>query len=174
MITTTLRVVVMVQFSSLYHLFILPASPPHKTPYYHSLLINGVPMMHIRCLQVPGMEPSSSSASASSAPQGQEATPIPPSSLPPSSAPAPADDNDDDDDDDDDDGFRLPGTWLEGDSLAPPCESDLDIVQGLIDLAHITSNDVSGEPSLLNHLIEQVAIPLLQLGSPMNRCPLGY
>lgn len=29
----------------------------------------------------------------------------------------------------------LDGFWLEGDSLAPPCQADLDVVNGILDLA---------------------------------------
>jgi len=53
------------------------------------------------------------------------------------------DDEYDDDDEEEEEDFRLPGTWLEGDSLAPPCESELDIIDGLIELAQITSTEVS-------------------------------
>ena len=36
----------------------------------------------------------------------------------------------------------LPGQlWMEGDSLAPPCQSDLDLVPHIISLAHLSSSD---------------------------------
>lgn len=40
------------------------------------------------------------------------------------------------------DEFRLPGEWLEGDSLAPPCQSDYGIMDALVDLAQISDKDV--------------------------------
>jgi len=32
--------------------------------------------------------------------------------------------------------------WIEGDSLAPPCQSDHDIVDQIIQLAKLTTDDV--------------------------------
>ncbi|EQC25228.1 hypothetical protein SDRG_16899 [Saprolegnia diclina VS20] len=45
---------------------------------------------------------------------------------------------------DDDEGYEneQPFMWLEGDSLAPPCQSDYDIVQAIIDFAHVQPTDV--------------------------------
>lgn len=33
--------------------------------------------------------------------------------------------------------------WMEGDSLAPPCQADMDVVRAIIDFAGVTSDDVS-------------------------------
>lgn len=33
--------------------------------------------------------------------------------------------------------------WMEGDSLAPPCQADMDVVRAIIDFAGVTENDVS-------------------------------
>ena len=46
------------------------------------------------------------------------------------------------DDDDDDDEYDALNTWLEGDSLAPPCQAELDVVEAIIEFAKPTSNDV--------------------------------
>jgi len=51
--------------------------------------------------------------------------------------------NDDyNDDDDDDDDYDALNTWLEGDSLAPPCQAELDVVEKLIEFANPSNNDV--------------------------------
>ena len=52
-------------------------------------------------------------------------------------------DEDEDEDEDEDDYSILPGqVWMEGDSLAPPCQSDLEIVPEIISLANIRATDV--------------------------------
>lgn len=33
--------------------------------------------------------------------------------------------------------------WMEGDSLAPPCQADMDVVRAIIDFAGVTQDDVS-------------------------------
>lgn len=33
--------------------------------------------------------------------------------------------------------------WMEGDSLAPPCQADMDVVRAIIDFARVTQDDVS-------------------------------
>ena len=33
--------------------------------------------------------------------------------------------------------------WMEGDSLAPPCQADMDVVRAIIDFAGVTEDDVS-------------------------------
>jgi hypothetical protein len=33
------------------------------------------------------------------------------------------------------------GFWMEGDSLAPPCQTDMDIVKNILEFANITKND---------------------------------
>ncbi|OQR87483.1 hypothetical protein ACHHYP_08783 [Achlya hypogyna] len=45
---------------------------------------------------------------------------------------------------DDDEGYEneQPFMWLEGDSLAPPCQSDYDIVQAIVDFAGVQPTDV--------------------------------
>lgn len=32
--------------------------------------------------------------------------------------------------------------WMEGDSLAPPCQADMDVVRAIIDFAGVTQDDV--------------------------------
>ncbi|RLN45126.1 hypothetical protein BBJ28_00017510 [Nothophytophthora sp. Chile5] len=48
------------------------------------------------------------------------------------------------DDDDDDDDDQNPGAfmWMEGDSLAPPCQSDRDVVSKIVAIANVTPDDV--------------------------------
>lgn len=46
---------------------------------------------------------------------------------------------------DDDEGVSdnpLPA-WMEGDSLAPPCQADMDVVRAIVDFAGVTADDVS-------------------------------
>ncbi len=33
--------------------------------------------------------------------------------------------------------------WMEGDSLAPPCQADMDVVRAIIDFVGVTEDDVS-------------------------------
>ncbi|OQS04969.1 hypothetical protein THRCLA_20746 [Thraustotheca clavata] len=46
--------------------------------------------------------------------------------------------------DEEDEGYEneQPFMWLEGDSLAPPCQSDYEIVQSIVDFAKVTPSDV--------------------------------
>lgn len=48
-----------------------------------------------------------------------------------------------DEEEEDDEGPILPGMWMDGDSLAPPCQSELGLVGDLIEMAGITDKDVS-------------------------------
>lgn len=32
--------------------------------------------------------------------------------------------------------------WIEGDSLAPPCQSDRDVVEKIVEIAQVTPSDV--------------------------------
>jgi hypothetical protein len=45
--------------------------------------------------------------------------------------------------DDEEDEAILPGMWMEGDSLAPPCQSEMALVPQVIAMAGITTEDVS-------------------------------
>lgn len=45
--------------------------------------------------------------------------------------------------DDEEDEAILPGMWMEGDSLAPPCQSEMVLVPQVISMAGITAEDVS-------------------------------
>lgn len=50
-----------------------------------------------------------------------------------------------DEEEEDDEGVSdnpLPA-WMEGDSLAPPCQADMDVVRAIIDFAGVTADDVS-------------------------------
>ncbi|ETW02608.1 hypothetical protein H310_06077 [Aphanomyces invadans] len=42
----------------------------------------------------------------------------------------------------DDEGDESTFMWLEGDSLAPPCQSEYDVVHEILKLANVTANDV--------------------------------
>ena len=42
----------------------------------------------------------------------------------------------------DSDDDRMPFSWMEGDSLAPPCQTDHDIVDDILKIAKITQKDV--------------------------------
>ncbi|KAG3128599.1 hypothetical protein C6341_g24485 [Phytophthora cactorum] len=35
--------------------------------------------------------------------------------------------------------------WIEGDSLAPPCQSDRDVVSKIVEIARVTPADVRPE-----------------------------
>ena len=45
-------------------------------------------------------------------------------------------------DDESDGNENLLGMWLEGDSLAPPCQAELDVVKSIVQFAHLTENSV--------------------------------
>ncbi|KAH7462992.1 hypothetical protein PRIC1_001706 [Phytophthora ramorum] len=47
-------------------------------------------------------------------------------------------------DEEEDEEEQNPGAfmWMEGDSLAPPCQSDRDVVSKIVDIARVTPNDV--------------------------------
>lgn len=39
--------------------------------------------------------------------------------------------------------------WIEGDSLAPPCQSDRDVVDKIVEIAQLSPDDVRGGASTI-------------------------